>query len=863
MSVIVAETATSLSTANGFYRSEAYNVGCFTPNGVIQLNTARTIAVTFANTGNCRGTVISLRADAATGMKSVTVKLQENVLGVWTDRATATLTAAQITNGVANMTGPCWFVPFLFGTPYAITTAGATWRFEISNAAGTTDWYINTSDNTNPFYISWCDTTVTASSGNDFLCVAAPVTVDMSFTTKAYLGTGDTTRGVSIVICKGSTGAIASVANLQCLTPAASYTLSIDGVCLVGCHSGIRYGTSSVRIPFAQMQTIDFITPTVGSGSSVGFTDYEVSGAFSYYCKKMSFFFYGEIPTVESTTLNGDANSGQPNIVTNVATGWPSGAKVFVGKQDTTGQGDLTIYTTNTVVTTAIGFTGNLASNKRKSGGKVVRMDGYGIKMKVSAASGAVFHSPRQCSNFTISGVQMERMSWYLSTVAGSDPGDDVANSSSFLIEHMSTYKSYDAGIFYFVDNKNGITVQYINSVEASPWMVSPYAPPAYPFTASYCTSLSSNQSPTLCNGSANINYCVFENGNGTILTEGGAGNTISYNSYWGLNQSRVVQRTNMINSTIRGCTYNKCSGNSAGTICLFGNNIGVVEYDAQFGNEAANSIDISLLSAGQYTDYEFSNATSDNAFVNSVGCSTWLLYVPQMPSGSSIRFSNFNGTSNDDRCYLPSGFFRRTGYGLADTKVWSGTAFAAAIAGQFAMRYESSSAVNALSNSWEYKTGNIQNLTTTVAVRLKINSANYYSGTYVLPKLTVNFDNGTSISVTAVATTADQQLLVAFTPLTTFGKYTITLTTQTDQTGSNAYVYWGEVLPSRPNGIFVDTTKFGSWASALPLDFDRTFPAPSSGWDELLASHVIAGSTGEALAQAKTEILNLPAINN
>ena len=99
MAVIVSNGATTLATASGFYRAEAYNLSPYSTT-MLALSSTRTLDVTFANAGNCQGIILHLAASSHVN-KDVTVVLQENVASVWTDRATKTLTAAQISNSVA------------------------------------------------------------------------------------------------------------------------------------------------------------------------------------------------------------------------------------------------------------------------------------------------------------------------------------------------------------------------------------------------------------------------------------------------------------------------------------------------------------------------------------------------------------------------------------------------------------------------------------------------------------------------------------------------------------------------------------------------------------------------------------------
>lgn len=59
MAVLVSNGATNLSTASGFYRAESYNLSPMSTTS-LALSSARQIAVTFANAGNCQGLILHL-----------------------------------------------------------------------------------------------------------------------------------------------------------------------------------------------------------------------------------------------------------------------------------------------------------------------------------------------------------------------------------------------------------------------------------------------------------------------------------------------------------------------------------------------------------------------------------------------------------------------------------------------------------------------------------------------------------------------------------------------------------------------------------------------------------------------------------
>jgi hypothetical protein len=105
----------------------------------------------------------------------------------------------------------------------------------------------------------------------------------------------------------------------------------------------------------------------------------------------------------------------------------------------------------------------------------------------------------------------------------------------------------------------------------------------------------------------------------------------------------------------------------------------------------------------------------------------------------------------------LKYGYFQRTGSGLSDTTVHT--------AGGTAMRLESTSSTNNLQFQFKVPTGNIQNRTMTMSIWVKMNSATYYAGTYQYPRLTIDYDNGTSVYSEPTTGTGWQLLSKSFTP--------------------------------------------------------------------------------------------------
>lgn len=214
MAVIVSSGNINLNQANGFYASYASNPASFAngegssagPFG-LALTSGQTVSLTFSSNHTCIGVVLCIHLGylaanytSSTYNRDVTVTLQENVATVWTDRVSNTLTAATI---FRNQTyyGGYYFTDFDFGAGYAVTTAASTWRLNVTQGSGTGTAYIGISDATNPFYITYSSTTVTANAGK----ILKNVTWDTTADTVGYTAHGltDTTPIVFTPVDQG------------------------------------------------------------------------------------------------------------------------------------------------------------------------------------------------------------------------------------------------------------------------------------------------------------------------------------------------------------------------------------------------------------------------------------------------------------------------------------------------------------------------------------------------------------------------------------------------------------------------------------------------------------------------------------
>jgi len=837
MATVISNGNTTLATASGFYRVEAANLNAFSET-VLALTSTRTIAVTFANAGDCQGVVLALTSSTSTTTKDVTVVLQEDVAGVWTDRATQTITAANI-SAYSNTSYGTYFTSFAFGTPYTVTTASLKWRFSVTQSvAGTLNWNLKTSDGTNPFYVTWCNNAISYTSG-DVVIAKDTVTIDMNATFTGVLGTGDATRSICAVACSNSDTTQANVCRfVWASSPAAAYTLTIDGYFILSANSGFRVGTSASPIPANRMAEIVVDLATSGTATNTGFSDSLISS--TGYGGRMSIFMYGAVPTYQRTTLASDAASGQPNIVTVDSTGWAVNDEVVVCKPDTTSTPtvDLNPLIISAIAGTAITLTSNIATYTRLAGGHVFRLNGYGVKYWFN---GAVNTSNVTklfgINSYVFSGVQMQGLQINSSNgtaVWNGDPTD--VGGLSFIDGSYRYLTTTAAGAGAWLQTTGhpsspGLITQRVNFLKAG-------------------LSAGTMYGPQINNQTLD---CVFNgpyNGAGGFIRIPGV--VISNNAFYNavasaINNGAGFSNVTIHNNTIWGCATGIRVDGAAVNVVWSDNVIDSSTYGFFLLNAAINFVitggSIGLTKAVTNVFYPFSGYGVFAQMVmrdTNLGTYTYLvLNMTASVNGSYIATQNTDLLTNDDRYYATYGEIWRTGTGLADTTVRT--------AGGFAMRFEPNSATDALYWTTSIPTGSIQNKTMTISLWVYINNIAYASGSHTKPTLTVTYDQTSIATSVATATYGSwQQLAVIFTPVTTYGQVTMKVTGATDAVGTNRYFYVDDVNVAYPAGVAVNLGGLDLWADGLPIaPAISTVPSLGGVWDEALAAHTVAGSFG------------------
>lgn len=832
MAVIISNGNTDLHTASGFYRVEASNMTARS-NTELALSTTRSIAVTFANAGNCQGVVIGLAASASGFTRDVTVTLKES----GTTRASKTLTAAEICNNTSTTFGR-WIVPFTFGTPYAVTTTASVWTIEVSQGSGSNNWGLMTSNGTAPFYAAWCDNAVTFADNDTLICKDI-VTVSQTCTIKGTLGTGETAYAAAVTICRSDTPPTKTnnLAKFQ-LQPAAATTVTIDGVIFLGSHSAIQAGTEASPVPASTPLTIDWKAPTVGTYMGMRIV------ADSSQTVRASYFFWGEIPTTERFQVTHAATNGDTLFKVADTTEIQTGDKFFVGNYSNTANTTITYYTVTGKTATDVSITPNMVGNK-DAGGYAYRANGYGITITRGISSFISF-SLGPASNLIFSGVSLwvdNLAAPVLSTLYGSasQSNEDSSYRSEYLFSHCIRGNTAN----YLVDGyipPEGITIEYCSgfgcNMQGAMRQLDSWAEVGTLVEyENYGGMTFSNARPAPANGTPvyDIQNCRYENfAFGTLWGK----DSIVKNNYFrgGAGGGFQLYLQNFVNCREwSGNTWDGCP-----TAMRLLNVVANLNMKNEIGLNSPGSTSFIKIDSSAF----IINAKLESPdFVPTFNNADRLLWI----EGSRFAVVDEDEVANRDYSVQRGGTITRTGTGLPDTTVRT--------SGGFAMRFEPASATQVVTYEQTVPTGDIENQTMTITCWVYINNAAYYAGTHTKPTLTVDYDNGTEITSVATATAGSwQQLAVTFTPTTGYGQVTMTITGATDATSTNSYFYVDDVNIAYPAGVAVDLGNLDLWADGLPVaPAISTMPSIQGVWDEPLSAHTVPGSFGYFLKKVLT----------
>jgi hypothetical protein len=480
-------------------------------------------------------------------------------------------------------------------------------------------------------------------------------------------------------------------------------------------------------------------------------------------------------------------------------------------------------------------------SNHKVGAEGIVNLSGgYGINLLSSG--GSVLVPLSHSANLVCEGVRMQEY-----TMSGGNAGGTALVSSNF--RQALTFKNCSlwSGIFFnaCASNENGLVFENVNifygrvigtHFSSTSSAIGVNGPTS--FNNCYVYSSTGTHTPSTTGPITVSNYKSFNSGS-THWTLSSKGGSFTNCYYYGTNTNTGVYRLIApVGVTFTNQTYERCTSCvvfvTLAINCLFDNDT----YGT--GAELANT-----------SEYDFvTDATLINCEVRSPNAIPVVTTtnIPLLNNISRLAITDNNNVSNADSDYLPFGYFVRTGTGLGDTTVKT--------AGGFAIRFESISSEDSLEWTQDIPTGNIQNKDMTVAVWCKINNANYYSGTHQKPRLTIVYDNGASTCYAEATATTDWQLLsVTFTPTTTFGQISATLSTKTDQTSTNAYVYFDDYSVLYPAGTSLSLGSLDLWSAGLPVSPTiSTLASAQDVWTVPTSTLTASGTIGKQVGDIKKD---------
>lgn len=786
---------------------------------------------------------------------------------LWLNRATVTYTIDDILHNTNNYdVGYSSFaIPFTGGTlPYAVDTTVGKWQIGVFKVGAASNGILQVlSGNTviaNVAHAAWCDTAATFA--DDDIPIFKDVTLidaTASFGALTYSSyTPTTNTAITGVVCRTMLPSEDTV-NLQWVEdPQAAYKLTLKGMLVISARGGIAIGKTYNPNPLDKQAWLFFDT-NGGFILPSGGTNYNVPG-------KMFMYMNGELGSkVQGTTLNGALAVAATSLTTTDATGWAIGDEFAIGKFDAVSTsstiGNRIGYTVTNILGTAIDFSPAIqAGCARANGASVCYLGQRAIRFESAVVRSFLTVGYSQTK---VVGVDFINCCSF-GQAAGQNTYDDYYG--------LAETPTYDTGYFYsdctmrltvqsntyftnFTIPRGGIDIRrcVFNSLRGFNYLTVSYtnwhSSGRFVFEDNWQLNFYTNNSIYNAHMAPNtrfdINRNKYESSDEPFINLQGIDGTLNSNLFWGSRgfvglTGGALQLGQLITSG--NMSGNSFDNNFRGLRILESPIVDTTISNSTFGTVKANTIkDIDVAPNGYF------NIVMDTLTATNIDTTN----IASTAEGTELRLMSLNTTGND-RIYTPYGTFQRTGDGLTDTTVHTTGS------GKYGLRFEPLSSTNNLAWAFTIPTGDISTKTMTVAVWCKINSATYYAGTHEKPRLSINYDNGTTAYAEATASTTWQLLVVNFTPTTSYGQITVTTSGKTDATTTDAYFYIDDFMVSYPPSVALDLGGMDNWANALPVTPPIALPlsagaVANSVWEALKTSHTTTGSMGKQLGGLST----------
>lgn len=375
-------------------------------NTYATLATAKTRAFTPSRADNITGIIALVLLDQVSTFRNFDVRLQENVSGTWTTRATATIDVQSLLPwGMYVLTG-------YFASPYTVDTTANKWRLSAGTTVGATEnrhtfVVLETGSSGNPYLIPITSTTKTFTDDVDGILVDAGhiLSIDRSVSFRGNAKNNQLTNtDVCLLLGDGSQ---------MISTNTTPINIDFNGGILPSKTSTIKIGNPSAKVNRTNKVTLRAGT-SAGTASSVSLVYY--TGVSSILGAMGDILLYGSPKT--TATLTANASASQRNLVVNeIPASWQAGDTIYIDMLDI--QGYSSTSTERTAPYTIDSFpdanTVRLTSNlltRRLAGATIVNASDCGIqltRLSSIASNGFVLIQPPCVNSVVMDGVYNDR----------------------------------------------------------------------------------------------------------------------------------------------------------------------------------------------------------------------------------------------------------------------------------------------------------------------------------------------------------------------------------------------------------------------------------------------------------------------
>ncbi|HPW34489.1 MAG TPA: hypothetical protein PK367_01870 [Candidatus Paceibacterota bacterium] len=810
MAIKVAIASGNFNTAGTWYTGTETGTGSSNGAG---LGAARYTAVfTAPNTTNaCLGMIVSMYSIEPVSVSTITAQLQEYDGAAWNDcaGASATVNEADLIpyTFFSGSNATAMFLLFKFATPYVYTTTTAGYyRIKVSRAVN---------DSSTAFYATtvtlepWAvviDNRTGAIGSTDTAYVVGTLGAKTTVTLDGACACGPTVAvdgtDYSTIVPSQSANWSLCIGYMGQVIPDATQdtTLTINGSSpIIVAQGQLNFGTAAS--PHTAYKAKIQFTPktTYASGIRV----------YGYNTAVEHFTMVGQTKTFKTLYASGAGTAVSP-LVVDTATNWAVG-DLLGFSADTYSKYEFkyirTIAGTSITLADSVGGAESALANTHYAADWVLNLSRT-VGMSCSAANQQWF-GYLYCTSTTAVAMKYAEFSDIGGnassrfTLFASQNTRHAVNvegcafyeiRSSFVSSAQPIYYAYESAI---ADNKYKDNVHFIS-----------YSP--NPYTTSGARLSFKNNSASLVTNNYHIGgrYAGFElYGYGSNFDNFHVRNAST--SYAGSASYGAIMFLSSANVTATNCTVN-ASRSNAFIVNSGVNNLRLKNCSAGTVYANATNGDFSLYNLGSY-----STAVIDSCNLSATG--GWYYYVVDANGymynapGSQYAFQNYDNVAGDHRIYKPDGVIQRTAAGLTDTTVRT--------TGGSCLRFESNNTINNLVWEQYVPVGNVLAQTMTVGVWVNINSATYYAGTHQMPRITVDYDNGTTAYAEAAQIAGSWQFLsIPITATTSYPQFKVTLSTNTDATTTDAYVYFTDFAVLYPAGYQLKLGELAYFADGEPI---------------------------------------------